>query len=540
MWRIFLTVSLLCWSADGQGNCRTNNRQVIRDNNNRPVACRDNNNRPVDWYIIYKVPKLNNIGTTGLEYIYIDSEDQTIETYKEHDNKLINHPNGVLANTLRPIFTTSMTDNFGFISYSDQPPGCNAFATFGHSKGVVMMEKDQTGVWLSHSVPQFPFKRDPEKFWPRSGAKNAQTFICVTFNYEEFQQIGQHLLDIVAFPFDHHIPPGFYNRLKQVTEKDLVERPPRNRNQIKIQALTSAGLTGTGTSFESIAKRQIKVRKAKKTPYDSSVCRRKIPEHTTPEKKIKFADSSVCRRNIPVCRRKIFPDNIPEEGEECDDDAEEEEAEVDDSEKIDKNSEDRFDGDLYQTIADHYGTNVKVQTWCSKNEAYRIRGPQVIRIASLKADLGNEEVNWEAGNDHSKWCVAADDDNNNKHKYLICIADVNRGLSQYQRPGGALCFKHQQASRLFKGLIQLEGNRNIRTKRNTRDTDSDCDPEDTDSISEPGDTVSVSDPGDSVSDPGDSVYDSFSDSDSGGFRDVIVNIPQAPWYYLKRVKVKRS
>ena len=57
---------------------------------------------------MYKAPKLNNLKTTGLEYIYIDSNGKE-GTSKSH-NKLINNTNGVLANTLRPLFkpTTSM------------------------------------------------------------------------------------------------------------------------------------------------------------------------------------------------------------------------------------------------------------------------------------------------------------------------------------------------------------------------------------------------------------------------------------------------
>uniref|UniRef100_A0A4W6FFA4 Deoxyribonuclease-2-alpha n=1 Tax=Lates calcarifer TaxID=8187 RepID=A0A4W6FFA4_LATCA len=96
-------------------------------------------------------------------------------------------------------------EDFGFISYSDQPPGCSADnQKFGHSKGVVMVDKT-TAVWLLHSTPQFPFRRDQNKFWPPSGAKNAQTFICVKFP---------------TFPFDHYIPDGFYKELKEL--KDVV------------------------------------------------------------------------------------------------------------------------------------------------------------------------------------------------------------------------------------------------------------------------------------------------------------------------------
>ena len=51
-----------------------------------------------------------------------------------------------------------------------------------------MMEKDKTGLWLLHSTPRFP--KIGQSFWPKSGTKNAQTFICVTFNYDQFKAIG--------------------------------------------------------------------------------------------------------------------------------------------------------------------------------------------------------------------------------------------------------------------------------------------------------------------------------------------------------------
>ncbi|XP_039635439.1 deoxyribonuclease-2-beta-like [Perca fluviatilis] len=366
MWRIFLMVSLLCWSADGQ------------------VTCRDHNNGEVDWYIMYKAPKLNNIGTTGLEYLYTDSTGKT-ETSKSH-NKLIDDPNGVLANTLRPIFkpTTSMPKDFGFITYSDQPPGKTVPQKFGHSKGLVMMEKVKTGVWLLHSTPQFPFTRD-NNFWPSSGAAKAQTFICVTFKYNEFKKIGEHLLDIAAFPFDHQIPADFHKELIDVTEK---KNPPGEG----MQDLRSAA----GGVFRSFAKHNI-------------------------ENSIKDTDPK------------------------------------------------RFEGDLYLTIAKEYDTGVKVQTWgCQHKREYSYCGQRnVFNIPSVKVDLGNGEVKWKASNDHSKWCVA---EGNND---LICIADVNRAITQYKRPGGGLCFNNKEASNLFKGLID-----DTDPCSRKRPHDPDCDPDD--------------------------------------------------------------
>ncbi|XP_039635435.1 deoxyribonuclease-2-beta-like isoform X2 [Perca fluviatilis] len=344
-------------------------------------------------YIIYKAPKLNNIGTTGLEYIYIDPNGKKKETLTtDLTYKPINHPNGVLANTLRPIFTTSMTDNFGFISYSDQPPGCNAQDKFGHSKGVVMMNKT-TGVWLLHSVPQFPFLRDQNNFYPPSGVKNAQTFICVTFNYEEFNMIGEHLLDINAFTFEDHIPNNFYESLQKLRRTGNNIRKER-LNGVRTQDLTSAGRT----PFHSFAKYKI---------------------------------------------ANTIMDTDPK----------------------------RFEGDLYVTIAKEYQTNVRVQTWpCKQDEPYCVTNQhQVINIESVKTNLGT----WGSGNDHSKWCVATDTIKN-KFPLLICIADVNRALSQYKRPGGALCFIHKEASELFKGLINQTDACSV---KRPRPRDPACDPD---------------------------------------------------------------
>ena len=98
--------------------------------------------------------------------------------------------------------------------YNDQPPTGNAPSSFGHSKGecssvppycitnmplqqnpllfflpkgVVMLDR-QTGVWLSHSAPKFP--ADGRTFWPDSANNNAQTFMCVTYSYDTFSEIG--------------------------------------------------------------------------------------------------------------------------------------------------------------------------------------------------------------------------------------------------------------------------------------------------------------------------------------------------------------
>ncbi|XP_003440196.1 deoxyribonuclease-2-beta [Oreochromis niloticus] len=220
MWKLLLTFSLLCWTSEGS------------------VTCRNENNGEVDWYILYKTPKTNTL--QGVEYLYIDSQGMRRGT------KAINDPQGVLANTLKTLFQPdgSMPPSFGFISYGDQLPRDVASQNFGHSKGVLLVNESGTGIWLLHSTPKFPYARDENSFWPSTGVKNAQTFICVTFPYDEFRKIGKHLQYIRAFPFDHRIPGDFHTELQDVVNK--VDVPPDDN----FQQLTSSNRS----NFYSIAK----------------------------------------------------------------------------------------------------------------------------------------------------------------------------------------------------------------------------------------------------------------------------------------------
>ncbi|XP_051803449.1 deoxyribonuclease-2-alpha-like [Acanthochromis polyacanthus] len=203
------------------------------------VTCRNDNGEPVDWYVIYKYPHM--IGG-GLEYLYMDGS----TNFWAPSFMKINE-SGALANTLEPLldFYDNPTTDFGYLLYNDQPPGCNADLAYGHSKGVVMLDT-QTGVWLSHSTPRFPTYRNGN-FWPNNGNRNAQTFLCVTFPYNIFGEIGEQLKYIHVFPFDHYIPTTFPNELRCIAQRNCdPPRAPWNRTA----TLTSIA----GRSFYSFAK----------------------------------------------------------------------------------------------------------------------------------------------------------------------------------------------------------------------------------------------------------------------------------------------
>ncbi|XP_055013746.1 plancitoxin-1-like [Boleophthalmus pectinirostris] len=174
------------------------------------VSCKNDNNGDVDWYVLYKAPGTEQ--RTGTEYIYIDSAGQKTNSH-------INDANGPLANTLRPMLGSvrTMPSTFGFLSYSDQPPGAQAMSElFGHSKGVVMGDSStQTALWITHSTPRFPFRRDQNRFWPDSGKDKGQTFLCVSLPFSALKTVGEHLQRIHAYPYDYDLPGDFPSELEK-------------------------------------------------------------------------------------------------------------------------------------------------------------------------------------------------------------------------------------------------------------------------------------------------------------------------------------
>ncbi|XP_005475810.2 deoxyribonuclease-2-beta-like isoform X1 [Oreochromis niloticus] len=207
LWMIVLTVGLLGSHCEGA------------------ISCKNEIGGDVDWFILYKKP-------AGFDYVYIDSTDQNLKK----NNKPVNNQAGVLAHTLNPYFERS--SDSGFIAYNDQPPNEESVnCKHGHSKGVVMMDKDNV-VWLLHSTPKFPKGDKSNNFYPKSGERNAQIFMCVTLKSAQSAQIAQHLKGINAYIFDKHNP-------EKLRDSSTAPQPPYHED------LLSAG----GQQFKRFVKK---------------------------------------------------------------------------------------------------------------------------------------------------------------------------------------------------------------------------------------------------------------------------------------------
>ncbi|XP_076134162.1 deoxyribonuclease-2-alpha-like [Alosa pseudoharengus] len=207
------------------------------------ISCRNEQGQAVDWYILYKQPNID--GKNGLRYLYMD---ETTNGWVP-GQYTIDDKQSAVAQTLKPLFDNidTETDTFGYILYNDQPPVPyrTASSSYGHSKGVVLLDK-HTGIWLSHSTPDFPGV-DINSFWPQSGYHNGQSFICGTYEYSTFKDIAIQLEYIHVNPFNSHIPESFYPELQCVANKGCYPKEAPYYRQLDMTTLA-------GHKFVSYAK----------------------------------------------------------------------------------------------------------------------------------------------------------------------------------------------------------------------------------------------------------------------------------------------
>ncbi|RWS00041.1 plancitoxin-1-like protein, partial [Leptotrombidium deliense] len=104
--------------------------------------------------------------------------------------------------------------------------------------------------------------------------------------------------------------------------------------------------------------------------------------------------------------------------------------------------------DLYETeIAPFIKSDLFVESWrkgsgnplpSNCKSTYKLINVQDVslKFGSNSASKGVRTVLWSYREDHSKWSISED-----SKKPFVCIADLNRMLSQNKRGGGAVCIR---------------------------------------------------------------------------------------------------
>jgi deoxyribonuclease-2 len=165
------------------------------------ISALDENGKKVDWFFLYKVPKLvngaNTDKTTGYEYVYYDSTIDKLSPNKQIIDKspyVLNSSKGALNLTLDSVFIQP-DPTTGWILYNDEKPGDipgKDNGALGHTKGVLAFDtKTKTGYWLLHSWPKFAepkAKADPTPMY-------GQTYLCLSLDLPTIEKIAQQMSD---------------------------------------------------------------------------------------------------------------------------------------------------------------------------------------------------------------------------------------------------------------------------------------------------------------------------------------------------------
>ncbi|XP_067877351.1 deoxyribonuclease-2-alpha-like isoform X2 [Heterodontus francisci] len=160
--------------------------------------------------------------------MYMDPTTYSWKTGKH----LINESDGAVGKTVQQFYNRSkhQSDDVAYVLYNDQI-SVDSTTHIGHTKGVVLLDQKQ-GFWLVHSTPHFPSSTDEWHSWPDSGKKNGQSFLCVTYLYSQFIEIGTQLLYNNPRVYYQSVPSTFAEDLVNLTKAASGERlkaPPWHR-----------------------------------------------------------------------------------------------------------------------------------------------------------------------------------------------------------------------------------------------------------------------------------------------------------------------
>ncbi|KAG7217476.1 hypothetical protein INR49_021401, partial [Caranx melampygus] len=332
----------------------------------------------------------------------------------------------------------------------------------------------QTGVWLSHSTPRFPTYRS-RNFWPKNGNVNAQTFLCMTYSYNDFKEIGLQLKYIHAYSYDYDLPATFPKDLRCVAQRSCY---PKKEPWFRVKPLTSVG----GHQFYSFAKYKrfgddlyssLIVNSLKQDLYVKSwgKMRRPLPSNCTiphhvynvndvqsPDTKhisdtIDHSKWCVTLKGKWTCiadMNRAVSQMGRGGGAICTKDAAVWMAFYDlvQWKSVNIMVQHAQQTNLYSgLITEKLDNDLFVKSWgkmhrplpsnCSiPHHVYNVR---VVHLSSSHAF--SDTV------DHSKWCVAPDGG-------WTCIADMNREMSQMDRGGGAICIENSRIARAFTHIIK--------------------------------------------------------------------------------------
>ena len=156
------------------------------------ISALDESGKAVDWWFIYKVPKLTqdaqSDSATGYEYVYFDANATQVV---KSPNRL-DQGKGTMNLTLNSVFNKPAATT-GWILYNDEKPADapgGDDSNLGHTKGVIAFDTvSKTAFWLLHSWPKYADPGAPGMPTPMFG----QTFLCISLDMATADNIAAQM-----------------------------------------------------------------------------------------------------------------------------------------------------------------------------------------------------------------------------------------------------------------------------------------------------------------------------------------------------------
>ena len=154
-------------------------------------VCRNPEGNEVDWYAIFFMPA--SVSSDGkIHYGYFDPNINIIKYYAYSEN---NFPPTQITS-----YAKGTSNDFNYFFWNDDKTIKNgepasASSTKAHAKGSLIYDKDN-GVFLLHSLPRFPTRNANNEILtelPSNGGSYGQTFLCITFDKKNSEQIAKLL-----------------------------------------------------------------------------------------------------------------------------------------------------------------------------------------------------------------------------------------------------------------------------------------------------------------------------------------------------------
>lgn len=233
-------------------------------------ACLNQTGHHVDWFLIYKLPRLYNHQNQwvreGVAQAYFDplSPNSSFSLLQEPINSTSDHP---LAYTLNQMYWAQKKDNVTkqdvmLALYNDKTPQHNLTFTKGHSKGLFMFGRS-SGFWLPHSLPMFPEgpimdyasheTAFPNYTFVPNGKWFGQVFLCLSMTYSPavLDMLAKHLTATNPQVYNHWMPDRFARESPLLahflsSQDTFYDMREAESDLVETQFSTSGGVNVTG------------------------------------------------------------------------------------------------------------------------------------------------------------------------------------------------------------------------------------------------------------------------------------------------------